>query len=146
LQFLDTYTIFHYLQNEFSFDNKKNYEYHPDSNYIERILDKSNRIASSAIFDTASLLTDFNAEFQTSERNLKNVTSKATIREEYVKCGKAYCNVKHGPYYYAYWRNHDGNKKGKKQYKKYIGKIGPRERNNIEFNRIICEFLLFLKN
>ena len=28
----------------------------------------------------------------------------ATIRKEYVKCGKNDCEISHGPYYYAYWK------------------------------------------
>jgi hypothetical protein len=40
----------------------------------------------------------------------------ATIRQEYVKCGKPDCENLHGPYLYAYWK-HD-----KKLKKRYLGK------------------------
>ncbi|MGB7635676.1 MAG: hypothetical protein WBL68_18310, partial [Nitrososphaeraceae archaeon] len=30
--------------------------------------------------------------------------TNATIRKEYVKCGKNDCEISHGPYYYAYWK------------------------------------------
>jgi hypothetical protein len=34
----------------------------------------------------------------------KSIPENATIRKEYVKCGKEMCELKHGPYYYAYWK------------------------------------------
>jgi len=53
------------------------------------------------------------------ERN-KNVPSNATIRQEYVKCGKWDCpRCEHGPYYYAYWKENG------KLRKKYIGEYLP---------------------
>jgi hypothetical protein len=48
----------------------------------------------------------------------KSVPKNATIRKEYVKCGKTPCyHGKHGPYYYAYWKDPET----KKIKKKYIG-------------------------
>jgi hypothetical protein len=47
----------------------------------------------------------------------KSIPENATIRKEYVKCGKQLCEELHGPYYYAYWK--DSN--NKKLMKKYIG-------------------------
>jgi hypothetical protein len=47
----------------------------------------------------------------------KSIPENATIRKEYVKCGKAVCEIKHGPYYYAYWKDPES----KKLKKKYIG-------------------------
>ena len=36
----------------------------------------------------------------------KSVPKNATIRKEFVKCKKANCcGQKHGPYYYAYWKD-----------------------------------------
>jgi hypothetical protein len=32
----------------------------------------------------------------------KSIPENATIRKEYIKCGKEICQLKHGPYYYAY--------------------------------------------
>lgn len=147
LKTLDTYTLFRHLQNECFLDDlvdKENYNYYPDPIYIERILDKSNKIVRRAIFATAKLLTDLKSDIQTSEKNLKDIYLKATIREEYVKCGKPYCKTKHGPYYYAYWRDKD--RKNKKLCKKYIGKVDPRQNNiNKEINRNVYESLLYIK-
>jgi hypothetical protein len=53
--------------------------------------------------------------------NSRNLPGNVTIREEYVKCGKSDCSkCKHGPYYYAYWKDDGGMLK-----KKYIGKYPP---------------------
>jgi hypothetical protein len=35
----------------------------------------------------------------------KSLSANATIRKEYIKCGKQICEQKHGPYYYAYWKD-----------------------------------------
>jgi hypothetical protein len=40
----------------------------------------------------------------------------ATIRQEYVKCGNPDCEISHGHYLYAYW------KQDKKLKKRYVGK------------------------
>jgi hypothetical protein len=56
----------------------------------------------------------------TAASNSKCIPSNATIREEYVKCGKSGCTQsKHGPYYYAYWKDNKG------ELRKYIGKYPP---------------------
>ena len=47
----------------------------------------------------------------------KSIPESATIRKEYVKCGKQICQQEHGPYYYAYWKDPES----KKLKKKYIG-------------------------
>ena len=47
----------------------------------------------------------------------KSIPENATIRKEYIKCGKELCEEKHGPYYYAYWKDPEV----KKLKKKYIG-------------------------
>jgi len=66
----------------------------------------------------------------TSSKNYESVPSKATIRKEYVKCGNHSCyRCKHGPYYYAYWRDENG-----KLRKKYLGKYDPRNKDT--FNLI----------
>jgi archaellin len=57
----------------------------------------------------------------------KSVPENATIRKEYIKCGKEMCELKHGPYYYAYWKDPES----KKLKKKYIGDHLP---NNKELN------------
>ena len=47
----------------------------------------------------------------------KSIPENATIRKEYIKCGKQMCEIEHGPYYYAYWKD----TQSKKLKKKYIG-------------------------
>ena len=39
-----------------------------------------------------------------SNQRFDALPSNATIRKEYVKCGKDSCEMSHGPYYYAYWK------------------------------------------
>ena len=49
----------------------------------------------------------------------KSIPKNATIRKEFVKCKKPDCyHKKHGPYYYAYWKDPET----KKLKKKYIGR------------------------
>jgi hypothetical protein len=60
----------------------------------------------------------------TSIKNSKYVPSNATIRQEYVKCGKWDCpRYEHSPYYYAYW------KENAKLRKKYIREYPPQVEN-----------------
>jgi hypothetical protein len=56
------------------------------------------------------------------ESRAKLIPENATIRKEYVKCGKEFCEEKHGPYYYAYWKDPES----KKLKKKYIGTHAPK--------------------
>ena len=59
----------------------------------------------------------------------KSIPENATIRKEYVKCGKQICQQNHGPYYYAYWKDSES----KKLKKKYIGVHMPKnEELNVE--------------
>jgi hypothetical protein len=59
----------------------------------------------------------------------KSIPENATIRKEYVKCGKSNCHKRHGTYYYAYWKEGDNNKKLRK---KYIGRYFKRDSNKKE--------------
>jgi hypothetical protein len=45
-----------------------------------------------------------------------DIPPNATIRQEYVRCGNLDCQIPHGPYLYAYW------KQDKKLRKLYVGK------------------------
>jgi hypothetical protein len=56
----------------------------------------------------------------------KLIPENATIRKEYIKCGKEICHHKHGPYYYAYWKDPES----KKLKKKYIGDHMPENRKS----------------
>ncbi len=50
----------------------------------------------------------------------------ATIREEFIKCGKDICNLcPHGPYYYVYWKDKKDDNKSKLR-KRHLGVIDPR--------------------
>jgi hypothetical protein len=53
---------------------------------------------------------------------VNSIPENATIRKEYIKCGKQICELKHGPYYYAYWKDPES----KKLRKKYIGDHMPK--------------------
>jgi hypothetical protein len=53
------------------------------------------------------------------QSRLKLIPRNATIRKEFVKCKKYNCCYeRHGPYYYAYWKDPNN----KKLRKKYIGR------------------------
>ena len=64
-------------------------------------------------------------------RRFNNLPSNATIRKEYVKCGRDNCEMSHGPYYYAYWKERISSSKNDqsanvwKLKKKYIGSYLP---------------------
>ena len=84
--------------------------------------------AGSIIKKSESLVARMNSKREITNRNSKAIPKNATIREEYVRCGKDFClKCEHGPYYYAYWRDKSGKLK-----KKYIGRNDPRERTGIE--------------
>jgi hypothetical protein len=84
--------------------------------------------AGSIIKQSESLVAKKNSKKEIANRNSKTIPENATIREEYVKCGKEFClRCEHGPYYYAYWRDDSGKLK-----KKYIGRSNPRERRGIK--------------
>ena len=60
---------------------------------------------------------------QSSISRAGSIPEGATIRKEYVKCGKVLCyHGNHGPYYYAYWKDLET----KKLKKKYIGTHMPK--------------------
>ncbi len=52
----------------------------------------------------------------------------ATIREEFIKCGKDICNLcPHGPYYYAYWKDKTKDDNKSKLRKRYLGVVDFRQ-------------------
>jgi hypothetical protein len=89
------------------------------------------KMREKAIFlikESEKVLVKINSKTQTANRNSKAIPKNATIRKEYVKCGKDFClKCEHGPYYYAYWRDKSGKLK-----KKYIGRNNPSERTGKE--------------
>ena len=65
--------------------------------------------------DTFGLTMIFWTQSECSNR-AKSIPKNATIRKEYVKCGKVLgYHGKYGPYYYAYWKD-SVTKKLKKKY------------------------------
>jgi hypothetical protein len=91
---------------------------------INKQLERADKLIAK--FDSEQLrsIAKVKSEQLTSTNNSRNLPSNATIREEYVTCGKLDCPCKHGPYYYAYWRDDKG-----KLRKKYIGKYHPQAEN-----------------
>jgi hypothetical protein len=66
----------------------------------------------------------------------KSIPDNATIRKEYIKCGKQMCELKHGPYYYAYWKD----PQSRRLKKKYIGDHMPKKEgleNNSSNNKVL---------
>ena len=98
----------------------------------ELSLKKMYEKAGSIIKQGEKLLVKINSKRQIARKNSKFLPNNATIRKEYVKCGKESClGCEHGPYYYAYWRNESR----KKLKKKYIGRHDPRDRNTGNYSK-----------
>jgi hypothetical protein len=57
-----------------------------------------------------------NMAFPLMNDNNQEIPANATIRREYIRCGRPDCQKSHGPYLYAYW------KQDKKLRKRYVGK------------------------
>jgi|GEM_PF-713312 len=84
--------------------------------------------AGLIIKQSEGLVAKMNSKREITNKNSKAIPKNATIREEYVRCGKDLClKCVHGPYYYAYWRD-----KSRKLKKKYIGRNNPSERTGKE--------------
>ena len=86
-----------------------------------KLLDKSQK-----------LLERIESAEQTSRDNVQSIPTNATIRKEYVRCGKLGCEQEpHGPYYYAYWKEEmktdAGRSACRKKLKKYIGSRLPKK-------------------
>jgi hypothetical protein len=84
---------------------------------IDRLLERNERIIAKFNSEQLRSIAKVQSEELTSANNSRNLPINATIRKEYVRCGKLECPSKHGPYYYAYWKDDSGKLK-----KKYIGK------------------------
>ena len=97
--------------------------------FLEKICEK----AGSLIKESGKVLVKINSKRQIARKNSKSLSNNATIRKEYVKCGKEFClGSKHGPYYYAFWRD----KRNGKVKKKYIGRNDPRERGRQKYREL----------
>jgi hypothetical protein len=87
---------------------------------INKQLERADKLIAKAKSEELRSIAKAKSEELTSANNSRNLPSNATIRKEYVRCGKLDCQSKHGPYYYAYWKDNKG-----KLRKKYIGKYRP---------------------
>jgi len=79
-------------------------------------IDSYNHV-ESVLTHSKNFIKQFKQRSDSNKINQKSLLPRnATIRKEYVKCGKVHCSrCRHGPYYYAYW-----GEKGRLK-KKYIG-------------------------
>jgi hypothetical protein len=81
---------------------------------LERVLAHARKTAEKS----QRFINRINSKKRSSIDRAKSIPENATIRKEYIKCGKTPCyNGKHGPYYYAYWKDPET----KRLKKKYIG-------------------------
>lgn len=81
--------------------------------------------ANKTIEKSAKFLNKIKSRQLTCANRAKSIPENATIRKEYIKCKKANCSHdRHGPYYYAYWKD----SKSKKLKKKYIGDHMPKNK------------------
>ena len=87
---------------------------------LQKLLANANKTTERA----TKFLNKIKTKQLTFANRAKSIPENATIRKEYIKCGKEFCELKHGPYYYAYWKDPE-NKKLKK---KYIGDQMPKDK------------------
>jgi hypothetical protein len=100
----------------------KSYNVWNDPEFVTKYTDRFFADSYAIVEQTNHMVARINSQRDLTSRNYKSIPSGATIREEHVKCGKPDCNrCKHGPYYYAYWRENGKVKK------KYIGRYDPRK-------------------
>jgi hypothetical protein len=94
--------------------------------FVELITEGNRLIAQVQALDNKGKRTKLACQIRS-----KSIPKNATIRKEYVNCKKPDCyHKKHGPYYYAYWKDPET----KKLKKKYIGRYyyPPNEQENRE--------------
>jgi hypothetical protein len=93
-----------------------------DPEFVSKYSDRFFADSYALVEQTNHMVARINSQRDLTSRNYKSIPSGATIREEHVKCGKPDCSrCKHGPYYYAYWKENGKLKK------KYIGTYDPRK-------------------
>jgi hypothetical protein len=98
-----------------------------DPEFVSRYSDRFYADGYALVNKTKNMLARLKTQEALSSTNYNSTPSTATIREEYVKCGKPYCSrCEHGPYYYGYWKENEKLKK------KYIGRYNPREKTKKE--------------
>jgi hypothetical protein len=88
-----------------------------DPEFVSKYSDRFFADGYALVEQTKRMSARLKSQQALSSTNYKSIPPGATIREEYVKCGKPYCyRCKHGPYYYGYWKENGKLKK------KYIGR------------------------
>ena len=102
---------------------------------IDKLIERSDKLVAKVKSEELRSEAKIELEKIKSINNSRNLPGNVTIREEYVKCGKSDCSSKHGPYYYAYWKDDCGKLK-----KKYIGKYATRTDSTGEYKSIRNEF------
>ena len=76
-------------------------------NSLEKALDHARKTAEKS----RRFIDKINSKKQSSIDRAKSIPENATIRKEYIRCGKTPCyHGKHGPYYYAYWKDPETRK------------------------------------
>jgi hypothetical protein len=71
------------------------------STSFQKAIANANRTLSKA----EKLIDRIESAEYTSRVNAESIPNHATIRKEYVRCGKLGCEQEpHGPYFYAYWK------------------------------------------
>jgi hypothetical protein len=99
---------------------------------VDRLHEKTEKLLAKVESEKLKSEAKIRSERLTSANNCRNLPTNTTIRDEYVTCGKSDCSrCKHGPYYYAYWKDDIGKLK-----KTYIGKYAPRTDNTGEYKSI----------
>jgi hypothetical protein len=102
------------------------------SSSLQKLLAKANKTTERA----TKFINKIKSRQLACANRAKSIPENATIRKEYIKCGKEICELKHGPYYYAYWKDPES----KKLKKKYIGDHMPKKEgldNNSNNNQIL---------
>jgi hypothetical protein len=92
------------------------------------LIEQGNKTADIA----TKLINKFESRDFACANRAKSIPKNATIRKEYVKCRKETCEEKHGPYYYAYWKDPET----KQLKKKYIGTRMPKTQEKLNNNSI----------
>jgi hypothetical protein len=99
---------------------------------LQKLLAKANKTTEKA----TKFLNKIKSRQLAYANRSNSIPKNATIRKEYIKCGKEMCELKHGPYYYAYWKDPES----KKLKKKYIGDHMPKDKesgHDCNYNQII---------
>jgi hypothetical protein len=89
---------------------------------LQKLLDNANKTTEKA----TKFINKIKSRQLACATRAKSIPENATIRKEYIKCGKEMCEIEHGPYYYAYWKDPEF----KKLKKKYIGDHMPKEKKS----------------